>query len=191
MTHSPRLARFYRAFLFLVVFALPATGFTQQVKAGRVTLDEGFSLEVPAGWTTVQAGREVLLTLHPPSQNDVQIEIRRAVLKSSDFAPMFSDSFHTSLRYSGFKFVSRSAQLHVPDIAGATTEYQGLASQGVYHLVVVELVHKNSVWLVCGFFDERRKDSYMRTFNRLLAGISLGDVETQTASPRKGEEEVE
>lgn len=180
MATLPEIARFFRAFLFLACLGVSVEGFAQSERDGRLVLEGGLSLDVPSGWTTTQTGREVLVTLLPPGQTAVQIEVRRAVLKSNDLAPMFSDSFHTSLRYAGFSFISRTAQLHVPGVAGAATEYQGLASQGVYRLVVVELVENNTVWLICGFFDERRRDSYMRTFNRLLAGITLGDAGKRT-----------
>lgn len=164
-----RLARFARAFVFLGALFLLAPGL--QAQESDVHRESGLVFETPAGWSQQIGESQIVVSYIPPVQNDVIIEVRRLELEDDKAGVLFSESFHTQLRHAGLKVESRGAMTGVGGVSGLTTTYLALAETGAYRLVIAEFEYKENYWLISGFFDSRRFESYLRVFNRFLESI--------------------
>lgn len=165
------LARLARAFVFLGALAcLPPAILAQESEPHR---QSGLVFETPPGWSLQKGESQIVVSYMPPVQNDVIIEVRRLDLEDQTSGVLFSESFHTQLRHAGLKVEGRGAMTSVAGVSGVTTTYLALAETGSYRLVIAEFEYKQVYWLISGFFDSRRFESYLRVFNRFLESIAF------------------
>jgi len=163
------IARFSRVFLFLAIGGWSGSAMSQD--SHQI---EGLEFVTPMGWS-FDSGENVTLSFHPPVQSDVVFEVRKVKL-GAEHAPMFSDSFHTTLRHAGLVLATRGAQIAIPGVGGFQSEYRTLTESGFYRLVVIEFSQGENYWIISGFFDERRRESYLKVFERFLSSISVSRI---------------
>ena len=164
-------ARLARAFVFLGVLVLLSPRL--QAQNSEPHREAGLVFETPAGWSLQSGESQIVVSYIPPVQNDVLIEVRRLDLEDKGSGVLFSESFHTQLRHAGLKVENRGPMAGLAGVSGVTTTYLALAETGTYRLVIAEFEYKENYWLISGFFDSRRLDSYLRVFNRFLESIAF------------------
>ena len=135
--------------------------------------DSGTVVERPEGWVAGKSGKGVIATLRPAGDSKAQIEVRVSSHVKPKQAEFFFTSFHSNLQKAGFSKKEVEESAVYGDKKGIETEYETTTKKRNFSLIVWQYQHKDSAYLVVGFFPEKKRDQYYDDFKTVIENLSF------------------
>ena len=164
-----RMARFFVALLVALCFATPALA--QDAKP--VTIDEfKVTITPPEKWEVAQGNDKAVANFkHRGSQS--QIEVVGTKLMTADVADVFFNTFHKTLKESGFELEDSKKDVAVGDYKGTRSNYKFQHSGVTLSVVVFEFTRENTAWLVVGYMQQADKEKYVKDFDSVVTTMKF------------------
>lgn len=157
--------------LFITATLWATFAFAQE----QVTSEEGVSVTRPSEWEDVAGNDRGTFTFREP-ETKAQIEVISTALLTPDVKDVFFDTFHDGLNAAGFTQEGTSEETY-GDHSGDLTEYSFEHSGAKLQVSVFQFMLGNNAWLVVSYAGEDVEESVRKSFEEVIASLSIQDEE--------------